>query len=72
MLTERPTECVRLDASDVHISPGLVPYFRVHGMLEPHATFPVITAEGAEALATELSRTFDRRRWTVLARSMAP
>lgn len=30
-------ECKRRDASDVHLAPGLPPYLRVHGVLEPEA-----------------------------------
>jgi twitching motility protein PilT len=34
-------ECVRLDASDLHLAPGLPPYFRVHGILAPTEGPPV-------------------------------
>ena len=35
------TECVRQDASDLHLAPGLPPYLRVHGILEPQKGEPI-------------------------------
>ncbi len=49
-------ECVRRGASDLHVSPGLPPYFRVHGALAPAAELPPLGAAAAEALAAELLR----------------
>ncbi len=60
LLADLLVECVRLDASDVHLSPGLAPYFRVHGLLEPHNTLPPITGAEVDALAAQLGRAFDR------------
>jgi twitching motility protein PilT len=59
-LAELLTECVRLDASDVHVAPNLPPYFRVHGLLEPNESFRPIPTENVNALADELARDFDR------------
>jgi twitching motility protein PilT len=59
-LAELLAECVRLDASDLHAAIGLPPYFRVHGLLEPHATLPHLTPADIDALAAELLRHFDR------------
>ena len=53
-------ECVRLDASDLHLAPGLAPYFRIHGILEPHEKLPPVTPEEVNALAAELGHAFDR------------
>jgi twitching motility protein PilT len=59
-LGELLAECVRLDASDVHAAPGLPPYFRVHGLLEPNASFQALSEENVNALAEDLARGFDR------------
>jgi len=53
-LTQLLAECIRLDASDLHLAPGLAPYFRVHGLLAPHETLPPITAADIETVANEL------------------
>ena len=47
-------ECVRLNASDVHLSPGLAPHFRHQGGLAPHSSLPPLTAEDIWVMATEL------------------
>ncbi len=47
-------ECVRLNASDIHISPDLVPHFRHQGGLSPHPSQPVFPAAEVWAMATEL------------------
>jgi len=54
------TECVRLDASDLHLAPGLVPYFRVNGLLEPREHLPRCSVKDIDALAAELVGGFDR------------
>ncbi|HYV34908.1 MAG TPA: ATPase, T2SS/T4P/T4SS family, partial [Gemmataceae bacterium] len=59
-LAELLAECVRQDASDVHLAPGLVPYFRIHGLLQPHDKFPIQSPADTEALGTELGRNFNR------------
>jgi twitching motility protein PilT len=59
-LADLLAECVRQDASDVHLAPGLAPYFRVHGLLQPHEKFPVMSAADTEALGAELGRGFNR------------
>src|SRR5215475_1611978 len=59
LLNRLLAECVARDASDLHVAPGLRPYFRVHGILEPHQDEPVIDAAMTEALAQALLRGFD-------------
>jgi twitching motility protein PilT len=49
------TECVGRDASDLHLAPGLPPYFRVHGPLEPIADLGIVSAEQTVAIANELA-----------------
>jgi len=53
-------ECVRLDASDLHIAPNLPPYFRTHGMLAPAQR---------EAIPTSLVEEFAR---IIVTASAAP
>ncbi|HWA98383.1 MAG TPA: ATPase, T2SS/T4P/T4SS family, partial [Pirellulales bacterium] len=47
--------CIALDASDLHIAPGLPPYFRVHGVLQADADLGVLPAEQTSAFAAELA-----------------
>ncbi|MBI1830901.1 MAG: twitching motility protein, partial [Planctomycetes bacterium] len=54
-------DCVRRDASDLHLSPNLPPYFRVHGLLA--------AAEKREAIPTALIEEFVR---ILVAVSAAP
>src|ERR1700722_20369239 len=51
-------ECVRLDASDLHLAPGLPPYFRVHGVLAPAEGRDLVLAQQIENLAQELMAPF--------------
>lgn len=53
-------ECEQLDASDLHLAPGLPPYFRVHGILEPPRDRAPVPAAQLHAVADELSQGFDR------------
>src|ERR1700747_1659728 len=53
-LAELLGECVQRDASDLHLAPGLPPYFRVHGVLAPVAERDLISSEKLERLAQEL------------------
>jgi twitching motility protein PilT len=48
------SECVRLDASDLHLAPGQRPFFRVHGDLSPHSELPAFDREQVDALASRL------------------
>ncbi len=52
-------ECVRRDASDLHLAPGLSPYFRVHGVLAPAEGRDPIVSQQLENLAKELMTPFD-------------
>jgi len=49
-------ECVRRDASDVHLAPGLPPYFRVHGALAAAPGAAPLTPEDVRALSASLLR----------------
>ena len=44
-------ECIRLDASDLHLAPGMPPFFRVHGELAPHATLPPLSGDETRRIA---------------------
>jgi twitching motility protein PilT len=47
-------ECVRLDASDLHLAPEQPPFFRIHGELAPHPHYPPLSRETVHAFAGEL------------------
>ncbi|HZE97518.1 MAG TPA: PilT/PilU family type 4a pilus ATPase [Planctomycetota bacterium] len=49
-------ECVRLDASDLHLAPGMAPFYRIHGDLLPHETYAPLDREEVDALCGELLR----------------
>lgn len=53
-------ECLRLDASDLHLAPNLPPHFRIHGVLEPRSGAEPITPEILQSLADELARGLNR------------
>lgn len=53
-------ECVRRDASDLHLAPGGPPYFRVHGVLVPAADRPPLTPADLAAAAETFLRPTDR------------
>ena len=55
------TQCTTDDASDVHLSPGLRPYFRIHGHLAPDARYDVLTPTLLESIAVELARRCGRK-----------
>jgi twitching motility protein PilT len=48
-------ECVRLDASDLHLAPGLPPYWRIHGTLAPETDELPVPPAMLAALADELA-----------------
>ncbi len=52
-------DCVRRDASDLHLAPGLAPYFRVHGVLAPAEGLSAVAPEQLEALARELMASYN-------------
>jgi twitching motility protein PilT len=52
-------ECVRLDASDVHLAPGLPPCLRIHGILGPRAGSEPVPAAQIETLASQLMKSID-------------
>lgn len=47
--------CVESDASDLHLSAGLVPYLRLEGILEPQLDDPPLSAETVERIAGVLA-----------------
>ncbi|TVP99688.1 MAG: PilT/PilU family type 4a pilus ATPase [Planctomycetaceae bacterium] len=47
--------CVKSDASDLHLSAGLVPYLRLEGILEPQVDDPPVSAETVERIARVLA-----------------
>ncbi|HEX4149909.1 MAG TPA: ATPase, T2SS/T4P/T4SS family, partial [Pirellulales bacterium] len=49
-------DCTRLDASDLHLAVDESPYFRIHGVLEPHEHYGTLAAEELERYAVELAR----------------
>jgi twitching motility protein PilT len=49
-------DCTRLDASDLHLAADLSPYFRIHGILEPHEHYGVTTGAELDRFAVELAR----------------
>ena len=59
LLSHFMEQCVALDASDLHIAPGLPAYLRVHGILEPQDEHGVLSSETTEAIAAILMRGFD-------------
>ena len=59
-LEELLASCVAHDASDVHFSPGLPPYYRTHGDLEPSPGEGVITPTHMSAIVEEILEGVDR------------
>jgi twitching motility protein PilT len=53
-LTDLLAECVRLDASDLHLAPDQPPYFRIHGVLAPREKASPLPAARLETFAREL------------------
>jgi twitching motility protein PilT len=49
-------DCVRQDASDLHLAPELPPYYRIHGVLGPTENVEPVPAAELELLAQELAR----------------
>jgi twitching motility protein PilT len=54
-------ECVRLDASDLHLAVGMPPYMRVEGLLEPQLKRPALTSADTDGIAEVLAKGLDRR-----------
>jgi len=53
-------DCVRLDASDLHLAPGQPPFFRIHGVLGPQPAAAALTKEQLDGVVSELLRAFSR------------
>ncbi len=60
VLDELLAECVRRDASDLHLAPGLPPYLRVEGILEPQEHRPCLSPAQIEAIAAWMTRDLDQ------------
>ncbi len=55
-------ECVRQDASDLHMAAGLPPYLRVDGLLEPQPQRPALSPADTEGIAAVLAAGLDCKR----------
>ena len=53
-------ECVRRDASDLHMVAGLPPYLRVEGLLEPQQDRPTLSREDTEGIVQHLAEGISR------------
>jgi twitching motility protein PilT len=53
-------DCVKLDASDLHLVPDRPPYFRIHGVLDPGPGEPPLAAEQLDEIAERLTSAIDR------------
>lgn len=53
-------ECIRQDASDLHLAPNLPAYLRVEGVLEPQNDRPPLTAADTAQIADYLAEKLDR------------
>jgi twitching motility protein PilT len=58
-LAELLAETVACGASDLHLAPGVVPHFRVHGGLVAREDRPPVAPDDLETLARELMSGFD-------------
>lgn len=53
-LNELLADCVKQDASDVHLAPHVFPYLRVHGVLEPQEKRGALDVAQVQAMAEAL------------------
>jgi twitching motility protein PilT len=60
LLADLLAECIRQDASDLHLAPNLPAYLRVEGVLEPQLDRPVLTAADTARIAEHLAENLDR------------
>jgi len=60
MLQELLALCIRWDASDLHLAPGLRPYLRIDGVLQPQTDREPLAADQVNAIAEELICPYDR------------
>jgi twitching motility protein PilT len=60
LLGDLLAECVRRDASDLHLAPDLPPYLRVEGVLEPLSERPRVSPTEIEAVAAWMTRGLDQ------------
>lgn len=60
MLDTLLADCVRLDASDLHLAPGQAPFFRIQGVLGHQPGAAALTKEHIDGLVDQLLRGFDR------------
>jgi twitching motility protein PilT len=60
LLEELLRLCIRRDASDLHLAPGLQPYLRVEGVLQLQTERDPVSSELTEAIAGVLIRPYNR------------
>jgi twitching motility protein PilT len=60
LLQQLLIRCVKCDASDLHIAPGLPAFLRIHGILEPQADLGLLTPEMTANMGEVIGRGFDR------------
>ena len=60
LLQQLLIRCVKCDASDLHIAPGLPAFLRIHGILEPQADLGLLTPEMTADMGEVIGRGFDR------------
>lgn len=60
MLEGMLAECIRQDASDLHLAPNLPAYLRVEGVLEPQTDRPVLTPDDTARIGEYLTENLDR------------
>ncbi len=62
LLNDLLAECLRQDASDLHLAPGLPPYLRVEGLLDPQQDRPPLSPPQIDAIAELLAAEIDATR----------
>lgn len=60
LLVSLLAECVRQDASDLHLCPGLPPYLRLEGVLEPQKQLPPLEPQQLAGIADHLAAGLSR------------
>jgi len=63
LLKDLLTRCVRGGASDLHLSTGQPPFFRIDGVLKRDESFPVLEAEAMDQMARVIAPERDFANW---------
>lgn len=63
LLKELLTRCVRGGASDLHLSTGQPPFFRIDGVLKRDESFPVLEADAMDQMARVIAPEQDFTNW---------